>query len=280
MSTLSSREILEATVKMGLAKARQPFRSRFANTFLAGAYIAIGGFLAIRVGLALPWETFASLGKFMFGAVFPLGLMLVLICGADLFTGNCMTLTTAGVRSDLSVSSSFYTGAASWVGNFLGAAFVAYFMAYASGLIFESAGGTMPWAAAAVKLANAKSALPFDEALLRGIGCNWLVCLAVYAAAAAKEVSGKIMALWFPTMTFVALGMEHCVANMFFIPLGIWTGSDERYLALVEAGKVPELTATWSAFFVDNLVPVTLGNIIGGAVLVGALYLMAHPEKN
>jgi formate/nitrite transporter len=277
MTTLTSREILDATVQMGLSKAGQSPGARCANTFLAGAYIALGGFLAIRVGLALPWETFGSLGKFVYGAVFPIGLMLVILCGADLFTGNCMTLTTARVRSGLTVKDSFVTGLSSWVGNFAGALFVAYFMAYATGLIFESVQGSMPWAEAAVKLANGKSSLSFGEAFLRAVGCNWLVCLAVYAAAASREAVGKIVALWFPTMAFVALGFEHCVANMFFIPLGILTGSDPRYAALAEAGKAAALTADWTSFFVNNLLPVTLGNIAGGAVLVGMLYLLANP---
>ncbi len=279
MTTLTSGEILEATVKMGVSKASQTPLSRLANTILAGMYIAVGGFLAVRVGLVLPWETWGGMGKLVFGAVFPLGLMLVVICGADLFTGSCMTLTTAKVRGQITIGRSFFTGLSSWVGNFIGALFVAYFLAYATGLIFDSAGGTLPWAKAIVGLANTKANLDFWEALLRGIGCNWLVCLAVFAAAASTDVIGKIVALWFPTMAFVALGMEHCIANMFFIPLGIWTGSDPRYTALVETGKASALNADWGAFFVNNLIPVTLGNILGGAVLVGMLYLMANSKK-
>ena len=226
MATLTSQEILNATVSMGLSKANQCWIARAANTLLAGMYIAIGGFLAIRIGLALPWEQWGGMSKLIFGAVFPLGLMLVVLCGADLFTG-----------------------------------------------------GTMPWAAAVVNLANAKCSLGFTEALLRGIGCNWLVCLAVFAAAASTETIGKIAALWFPTMAFVALGMEHCIANMFFIPLGILTGTDPRYIALAEAGKAAALKADFYSFVAGNLVPVTIGNIIGGSVLVGMLYLAANIKK-
>lgn len=278
MSTLTSSEILDATVRMGASKAGQSPLSRAANTFLAGMYIAIGGFLAIRVGLTLPWETWGGFGKFMFGAVFPLGLMLVVLCGADLFTGSCMTLTTARARNQITLGQALFTGASSWIGNFAGALFVAYFIAYLSGLIFDAAGGTLPYASAAVNLANAKSSLGFTEAFLRDVGCNWLVCLAVFAAAASTETAGKIAALWFPTMAFVALGMEHCIANMFFIPLGILTGSDPRYTALVEAGKALPLKADFYSFFVSNLLPVTLGNIVGGAVLVGMLYLAANKK--
>lgn len=217
MATLTSQEILNATVSMGVSKANQCWIARAANTLLAGMYIAIGGFLAIRIGLALPWEQWGGMSKLIFGAVFPLGLMLVVLCGADLFTGSCMTLTTAQAKQKISFGQTVFTLATSWLGNFAGALFVAFFIAYLSGLIFESAGGTMPWAAAVVNLANAKCSLGFTEALLRGVGCNWLVCLAVFAAAASTETIGKIAALWFPTMAFVALGMEHCIANMFFI---------------------------------------------------------------
>lgn len=279
MATLTSQEILNATVSMGVSKANQCWIARAANTLLAGMYIAIGGFLAIRIGLALPWEQWGGMSKLIFGAVFPLGLMLVVLCGADLFTGSCMTLTTAQAKQKISFGQTVFTLATSWLGNFAGALFGAFFIAYLSGLIFESAGGTMPWAAAVVNLANAKCSLGFTEALLRGIGCNWLVCLAVFAAAASTETIGKIAALWFPTMAFVALGMEHCIANMFFIPLGILTGTDPRYIALVEAGKAAALKADFYSFAVGNLIPVTIGNIIGGSVLVGMLYLAANIKK-
>ena len=252
-----------------------------ALTFLAGAYIALGGFLAVRCGLALPWDVWGSMGKFIFAAVFPLGLMLVVICGADLFTGNCMTLAAAGLQKEVGFKASFLSGLYAWIGNFAGALFVAVCMVWATGLIFDKAPAVagmsaMPWADALVKLANAKTSLGFMEAFWRAVGCNWLVCLAVYAAYAAKEVAGKILALWFPTMAFVALGMEHCVANMFFIPAAILTGTDPRYLALVDAGQAAPLSADWGTFFVDNLIPVTLGNIAGGAILVALLYTFVH----
>lgn len=279
MATLTSQEILNATVSMGVSKANQCWIARAANTLLAGMYIAIGGFLAIRIGLALPWEQWGGMSKLIFGAVFPLGLMLVVLCGADLFTGSCMTLATAQAKQKISFGQTVFTLATSWLGNLAGALFVAFFIAYLSGLIFESAGGTMPWAAAVVNLANAKCSLGFTEALLRGVGCNWLVCLAVFAAAASTETIGKIAALWFPTMAFVALGMEHCIANMFFIPLGILTGTDPRYIALVEAGKAAALKADFYSFAVGNLIPVTIGNIVGGSVLVGMLYLAANIKK-
>ena len=275
------RALLVTAAEGGIGRTRQSLLQTAALTFLAGAYIALGGFLAVRCGLALPWEVWGSMGKFIFAAVFPLGLMLVVVCGADLFTGNCMTLAAARLQKEISIKDSFLSGLYAWLGNFAGALFVAVCMVWATGLIFDKAPAaagmsSMPWADALVKLANAKTSLGFMEAFWRAVGCNWLVCLAVYAAYAAKEVAGKILALWFPTMAFVALGMEHCIANMFFIPAAILTGTDPRYVALVEAGQAAPLTASWSSFFVDNLIPVTLGNIAGGAILVALLYTFVH----
>ena len=275
------RALLVTAAEGGIGRTRQSLLQTAALTFLAGAYIALGGFLAVRCGLALPWEVWGSMGKFIFAAVFPLGLMLVVVCGADLFTGNCMTLAAARLQKEISIKDSFLSGLFAWLGNFAGALFVAVCMVWATGLIFDKAPAvagmsSMPWADALVKLANAKTSLGFMEAFWRAVGCNWLVCLAVYAAYAAKEVAGKILALWFPTMAFVALGMEHCIANMFFIPAAILTGTDPRYSALVEAGQAAPLTASWSSFFVDNLIPVTLGNIAGGAILVALLYTFVH----
>lgn len=275
------RALLATAAEGGIGRTRQSALATAALTFLAGAYIALGGFLAVRCGLALPWEVWGSMGKFVFAAVFPLGLMLVVICGADLFTGNCMTLAAGGMQNEVSWGAALRSGVYAWVGNFAGALFVAVSMVWATGLIFDKAPAVagmsaMPWAEALVKLANTKTSLGFMEAFWRAVGCNWLVCLAVYAAYAAKEVAGKILALWFPTMAFVALGMEHCVANMFFIPAAILTGTDPRYTALVAAGDAAPLTATWSGFFIDNLIPVTLGNIAGGAILVAVAYTLVH----
>jgi len=272
--------LLDTIVGGGAGRTKQSFAATCGLTFLAGAYIALGGFLAIRCGAFLPVSVWGSMAKFVFAAVFPLGLMLVIVCGADLFTGNCMSLAAAFYRKNISIGAVCKSGIYSWLGNFVGALFVAYFMAYSSSLIFETmnfAGqSTMPWANSIVSIANSKCALGFGDAFWRAVGCNWLVCLAVYAATAADSISGKIMALWFPTMAFVAMGMEHCIANMFFVPLGILTGSDPRYMAI--SGAVP-LHATWGSFFVSNLLPVTLGNILGGAILVAGIYASIYKEK-
>lgn len=269
-------QLYETAVAGGIGRTRQTLLKTAALSFLAGAYIALGGYLAVRCGLALDWSVWGSFGKLVFASVFPVGLMLVVLCGADLFTGNCMTLASAKYRNAIGIGQAFVSGALAWIGNFVGALFVAVCMVWASGLIFETVSGTMPWAAGLVKLANGKTHLDFFEAFWRAVGCNWLVCIAVYASYAAKDTAGKIIAMWFPTMAFVAMGMEHCIANMFFVPCAILTGTDARYTALVEAGSAPALTADWTNFFIDNLIPVTLGNIVGGAVMVAAFYAVIH----
>ncbi len=272
-------ELSLIAAQSGVARARQSLIATLGLTFLAGAYIALGGFFAIRAGLALPWDVWGSMGKLIFAAVFPLGLMLVVICGADLFTGNCMSLAAAKRDGQISWFEVLRSLVLSWLGNFVGALFVGFCLVYSTGLIFEMAGGTMPWAESLVKLANGKTHLPFWVAFWRAVGCNWLVCLAVYAAYSASDTTGKIIALWIPTMSFVAMGFEHCIANMFFVPVAIWTGSDPAYIALVEAGKATALTADWSKFFIDNLIPVTLGNIAGGALLIACIYGMIFAKK-
>lgn len=275
------KALLETCVAGGVSRAKQSFFQTFLLTFLAGAYIALGGFLAVRCGLGLSWAQWGSMGKFIFAAVFPLGLVLTVICGADLFTGNAMTLTSARYNGRVSWLDVFRSWSFAWIGNFIGALFVAYFLVWSTGIIFEKAPAVaglsaMPWADALVKLANGKTSLSFWEAFWRAVGCNWLVCLAVYLSYAAKDIAGKILALWFPTMAFVAMGMEHCIANMFFIPAAILTGTDPRYTELVSNGAATALTADWSRFFMDNLVPVTLGNLVGGALLVGLVYCFIH----
>lgn len=275
------KTLLETCVAGGVSRAKQSFLQTFLLTFLAGAYIALGGFLAVRCGLGLSWAQWGSMGKFIFAAVFPLGLVLTVICGADLFTGNAMTLTSARYNGRVGWLDVLRSWSFAWVGNFIGALFVAYFLVWSTGIIFEKAPAVaglsaMPWADALVKLANGKTSLSFEEAFWRAVGCNWLVCLAVYLSYAAKDIAGKILALWFPTMAFVAMGMEHCIANMFFIPAAILTGTDPRYTELVSNGAATALTADWNLFFINNLVPVTLGNLVGGALLVGLVYCFIH----
>jgi len=247
------KEIVEAVHDAGVAKSKLPFLKIFLLGFLAGAYIAFGGFLAIIVGggSTTLGKTDPGLKKFYFGAVFPVGLMLVIIAGAELFTGNTACLAP-GLLSGKIVGLDFWKNwIVSYIGNFIGSVAVAYFIAYSTDLVTIE-----PWKSASIAIAEAKLALRFDVAMLRAVGCNWLVCLAVWLAIAATETSGKIWGIWFPIMAFVAMGFEHSVANMFFVPLGLMLGAN---------GNLAE-------FIGKNLVPVTIGNVIGGFLLVGCFY--------
>ena len=256
----SPSKIVQAVNQAGLVKARMGLTKTFLMGFLAGAFIAFGGFLAIMVGGGVPGIQASNPGlqKFIFGAAFPVGLMLVVIAGSELFTGNT-AISVPGVLSKRITWLGWLKNLfLSYSGNFCGALFVAYFLAYHTQLL-DSA----PWLNFATGISAAKVSQRFWVLFLRGVGCNWLVCLAIWLAVASEDITGKILGIWFPIMAFVALGFEHSIANMFFIPLGIFYGAP----------------VSWYQFFVVNLIPVTLGNIVGGSFFVGAIYWFVYEYK-
>ncbi|MDR3154090.1 MAG: formate/nitrite transporter family protein [Deltaproteobacteria bacterium] len=262
-------ETVKAVVSIGASKAVQGTGIHAVMGILAGSYIALGGVLALKVTGGLP-PAMGGASRLLFGLVFPVGLLMVLVAGASLFTGDVMYLPAAWSRKAAGFRSVLRFLALSWVWNFAGSVLVAW-LADASGILADKGpGGTLPAAAASVALANMKCALGFCEAFLRGVGCNWLVCLAVYMSLSAEDGVSKAVLMWPPITAFVAMGMEHSVANMCFVPLGIFLGSRPEAL-----GAGIELTATWGAFLRDNLVPVTLGNIAGGVLFVAFPYLLA-----
>lgn len=257
---------------VGVSKATSPWLSLFVLGVMAGAYVAFGGLLATSVTFDMPVEWGLGMKKLVAGGAFSIGLMLVIIAGAELFTGNTLMI------------SSIMTGRITWknvlarwtlvyIANFIGSIILALLFYY-SGL--WKTGGDM-LGVAAVKTAYAKVHLSFLEALIRAIGCNWMVCLAVWMALSARQTVGKIFAIFFPIMGFVAIGFEHCIANMYFIPVGIFLS---RWAGIAPDG-LDAGTITWGAFAIKNLVPVTIGNIIGGVVFVGLGYWGAYlrPSK-
>jgi len=228
---------------------------------LAGVYIGFGAALATLVGHDAAAHVGVGIAQILVGAVFSVGLILVVVAGAELFTGNNLMIAGALGKEYGSVRMLNRWGLV-YAANFLGAVLLA-FMMYQSGLWKMNSGAV---GAKAIAIAGAKVSLPFGEALFRGIGCNWLVCLAVWMALSAKDLAGKILAIFFPIMAFVALGYEHCVANMYFVPLGLFLKSTPA-AAGANLGSL-----TWGRFLTANLIPVTLGNIIGGAIFVGISY--------
>ena len=229
-------------------------------SFLAGAYIAFGGLLAV-VASAGMIKAGAPIGleKFVFGAVFPVGLIIVVIAGSELFTGNVMFMTLGVLDGTADVGGLAKNWVISWIFNFVGALFVAYVLAFMGGIV--PADPTNAIAAKAIAVSEGKVKLDFLTAMIRGIGCNWLVCLAVWLANASDDVIGKILGIWFPIMAFVCIGFEHSVANMFFIPLGMFLGAEG---------------VNWGTIIINNLIPVTIGNIIGGAVFVACIYWITY----
>lgn len=243
-------QIIEAVGDIGRSKSKIGFMQTLFLAFLAGAYISFGAMLMVTVVAGLP-ETLGTISRFIGGALFPIGLIMIVIGGGDLFTGNCLYNTVAVAQRKMNINQLLTSWSLSFGGNFLGAVFVVVFMGYATGLLTNE-----PWVNWLRDIAVTKIGLTFSEAFWRGVGCNWLVCLACWLAVSSKNVFGKIMGIWFPVMAFVTMGFEHSIANMFFIPAGIIAGAP----------------VTWAQFLVANQVPVVLGNIVGGALFCGMAY--------
>jgi formate/nitrite transporter len=254
--------------KVGVGKTTSPWLSVLVLGILAGAYIGFGGMLATTVSFDMASHLGVGFTKFMTGSVFSLGLMLVIIAGAELFTGNNLMISSAIAR-EITFGRMLERWGLVYVSNFIGSILIALLFVF-SGLWKLSDGAL---GEAAVKIAYGKVNLSFVQALLRGVGCNWLVCLAVWMALAARQTIGKIFAIFFPIMGFVALGFEHSVANMYFIPTGLFL---KAWGGVAAPGAFAAGSLSWVSFLWRNLLPVTIGNIIGGAVFVGMSYWSAY----
>jgi formate/nitrite transporter len=253
---------------LGVIKATSPWLTVFVLGILAGAYIAFGGLLSTTVTFDVAAKAGIGLTRFLAGSAFSLGLMLVVIAGAELFTGNNLMVSSV-LTKDITLGTMTKRWALVYLANLVGSILLALIF-YLSGL-WKTGNGTL--GAAAVGIAFKKTNLSFIEALVRGIGCNWLVCLAVWMALAARQTIGKIFAIYFPIMAFVAIGFEHCVANMYFIPTGIFL---HQWAGVASPSAFDPSSLSWISFLWKNLLPVTIGNIIGGGVFVGMSYWGAY----
>jgi formate/nitrite transporter len=250
-------EMAERVEAAGVAKAAAPFIQLFTLALLGGAFIAFGAmlFTVVVTDAGVGWGPTRLLG----GVAFSLGLVLVLIGGAELFTGNMM-LVMAWAEGRISLLALLRNWTIVYVGNLVGAVATATLVALSNAL--GAAAGAV--AETAVDIASTKASLTFGEALTRGVLCNVLVCLAVWLSYSTTNVAGRILAIMFPVAAFVALGLEHSVANMCFLPVAALVGAPVGL-----------------AGFVGNLVPVTIGNILGGGVLVALVYWLVYiqPRK-
>jgi formate/nitrite transporter len=247
--SLTPKEASTAISKLGIKKANTKIWQLIILGMLAGLYIGFGSQLFL-VTLA------SGLGKVMGGLVFSVGLILVVVAGAELFTGNVVILIGV-ISSVIKLTDMVKNWIAVYIGNFIGAVLFAILMYY-SGL-FGNTGALNAVGEIAVKVAEGKLAIPFTEAFIRGIFCNMLVILAILMAVISKDIISKIFCIIFPITCFVACGFEHCVANMYLIPIGLF----------LKGASFPEMLNIF-----HNLIPVTLGNIVGGVFI-----LVIHPNR-
>lgn len=265
IDALLPAEMARRAEYVGVSKAEAPAFSMFSLAVLAGAYIALGAVFATTVsaGTATDWPYGVS--RLLSGVVFSLGLILVVVGGAELFTGNNL-IAMAWASRKVTTRSMMRNWIIVYLGNLVGALGTAVLMLASRQHTFG--GGSV--GATALNIANAKVGLDFWQAFALGILCNALVCMAVWLTYSARSTVDKIAAIIFPISAFVAAGFEHCVANMYFIPMGLLIKAFDPSFAAASGLELGGLT--WGSFLADNLVPVTLGNIIGGTVLVAAVY--------
>lgn len=251
--------------KAGIAKGNRDFFSTLTLAMMAGVFIALGA--AFFTFVIHDSSLSVGMTKLIGGLVFSLGLILVIITGAELFTGNNL-IVMALVSRKITLGQLLNNWGIVFTGNFIGSV-VVVFLIFLTGMWTA---GNASVGVTALTIANAKVNLTFWQALSRGILCNILVCLAVYLCFSGRSVTDKILAILFPITAFVALGFEHSVANMYFIPAGLLLKNSPEVLAAAQdaLGQMPDLSnLTLYGFLVDNLLPVTLGNIIGGTLFVG-----------
>lgn len=257
---------------IGVAKGNLPLLPLFTLAVLAGAFIAMGAIFStvtLTGAAALPF----GVARLLAGLTFCLGLILVVVAGAELFTGNNL-LVMAAVSRKLSLAMLLRNWAVVYIGNFVGSMLTAAVMFFTAQYAMAKGGVGVT----ALNIAEAKCELTFMEGLTRGIYCNALVCLAVWLCFSCRGTGDKILAIIFPITAFVAAGFEHCVANMYFIPTALFikAGAPDTFWAAAGADPSQFADLTWFNFLIVNLIPVTIGNIIGGSVFVGLVYWLIY----
>ncbi len=271
MNYFTPAEVAENYVSAGKAKVQTPVGRMIILAVLAGVFIALAGVGSTTVAVSV---TQASLGKFLGACVFPAGLAMVLLAGSELFTGNCL-LTIPLLQREIRFGGMLKNWLFVYIGNLIGGLLVAAAIVYSHepGLFGNAEAVSM------LSTAAAKTSLSFGDAFVKGILCNFLVCIAVWIAFAAKDIAGKIIGLFFPIMLFVLCGFEHSVANMYFIGAGLFAKTIPEYSEAAAAAGLDLSGLTWGTFWTHNLIPVTLGNIVGGAICVGCVYWAVYLRK-
>lgn len=263
-------EFIAQIIKVGEYKANLSTFNLLVRSFMAGLYIAVGGSLATVAATGAASIVGKGIARFVFGAVFPIGLIAILFTGMELFTGDCMVLPMAVFHKKVSWYRLVRVWILAYIGNLIGSIFWAFlmvfgpFQSYSTGGLNVNEFGNYLISIGIAKTLEAEAAgvMGFIALFLKGIGCNLLVNLAVLLNAASKDDAAKMAGIWFPIMAFVTLGLEHSIANMFFIPAAMMLGAPISVLD-----------------FIYHLVPVTLGNIIGGFVFISMVYYRSFKNE-
>lgn len=270
---LSSAEVVDANIAAGKAKGSLPLAKMILLGIMAGIFIAIGGEAS---SLASHNIGNVGLARMVTGAVFPVGLMMIVIVGGELFTGNTM-IVMAVMQKETTWGRYLRNLVTVYLSNLVGSLIIAV-LTYFSGQ-WNYTGGAL--GAYTIKIAYGKATMGFSSAFCSGILCNILVCVAVLMGIAAKDIGGKILGIFFPIFAFVTSGFEHCVANMYYIPAGMLAACNPAYVDKAEElygiTRI-QLNALSITGFIRSMIPVTLGNIVGGAVLVGAVLILVNKK--
>ncbi|WP_165062439.1 MULTISPECIES: formate/nitrite transporter family protein [unclassified Adlercreutzia] len=269
MPIYTPKEITDNYVKACPVKATSPVWRLLVLAIFAGVLVGLGAVASSTAAQNIP-DT--GMVRLVTAAAFPIGLIMIVLLGAELFTGNAL-MVTAAISGEITWASLLRNWAVVYVGNFIGAVGLAALMAFFGQL--DIGGGTL--AVYSAKIAASKCALPWMNAFVLGIFCNLLVCVAIYLGNTAHDTAGKVLGVFFPIFGFVLAGFEHCVANMYYIPVGIFANMGAYASAIADAG-INTAVLNFGTFITANLIPVTLGNIIGG-VLVGLVMYAAHGTR-
>ena len=263
--TNAPAQVTELMLAGMTGKSKLPVVKMFLLGILAGAFIAFG---AEASSLAAHNVTQVGIQRLIMGCVFPVGLIMVVLLGTELFTGNCL-MVTGLFDKRFGIGPILRNWLIVYIGNFVGALLIAWLVNY-TGLLGNGEGLL---GAITIKTAIGKCGLDFGKAFMLGILCNWMVCLAIWMATGAQVAIGKMLAIWFCIGLFIVGGFEHSVANMYFIPSGLMASGNQEWVNML---GLDTSGLTWGNFLIKNLLPVTLGNIVGGGFFVGTMYWVTN----
>lgn len=265
------KEIIEANMKGAVTKATLPLGRMIVLGIMAGMFIALGGAIS---NTAVHDIANVGLARTLAGVIFPVGLLMIILVGGELFTGNCLMIM-ATMNKQIKVSALLRNLVVVYFSNLLGSLIIDVLIFYSGNLDYT--GGAL--GAYTIKVALGKVNIAPGKAIVSGILCNFLVCMAILMATSAKDVIGKIFATWFPIFAFVIGGFEHIVANMFYIPTGIFAASNPDYVAKAQelyGITSKQLSALDLSGLIHNFIPVTIGNVLGGMIFIGCTLYFIH----